>query len=102
MCVYYANALDQITQWERFRLIGSCLLKIDRPESQFFVELIFYLTFRFGIKCWFAHGREELRSVPRLDRHPEAALDAVNQVIDSLPPSRSRKGMLKFRIRRIF
>lgn len=45
------------------------------------------------MKCWFAHGREELRSVPRLDRHPEAALNAVNQVIESLPPSRSRKGL---------
>jgi hypothetical protein len=45
------------------------------------------------MKCWFAHGRDELRSVPRLDRHPEAALNAVNQVIESLPPSRSRKGL---------
>ncbi|KAI6183225.1 hypothetical protein M3Y97_00466200 [Aphelenchoides bicaudatus] len=46
---------------------------------------------KFGLKCWFAHHKDELRSVPRLDRHPEAALSAVNQVIESLPPSRSRK-----------
>ena len=39
----------------------------------------------------YAHGREELRSVPRLtDRHPTATLEAINQVIECLPVSRSR------------
>lgn len=50
------------------------------PTSQLVVSYQFILSLR------------ELRSVPRLDRHPEAALNAVNQVIRSLPPSRSRKG----------
>ena len=52
-----------------------------------------FRVFRFGDKCWFAHGRHELRTVPRLDRHPMAALNAIAEVIEALPPpSLSRKG----------
>ncbi|CAD5219747.1 unnamed protein product [Bursaphelenchus xylophilus] len=46
---------------------------------------------KFGRKCWFAHGRQELRQVPRLDMHPEAEVDALAQVIEALPPSRCRE-----------
>ncbi|KAI6195488.1 Gla-3 [Aphelenchoides besseyi] len=45
---------------------------------------------KFGPKCWFAHGVQELRKVPRLDCSPEAELDALAEVINVLPPSSSR------------
>ncbi|CAD5213283.1 unnamed protein product [Bursaphelenchus okinawaensis] len=45
---------------------------------------------KFGKRCWFAHGRQELRQVPRLDMHPEAEFGALAQVLETLPPSKCR------------